>query len=41
VSTINSAAARLLEVDAGIVGSPVDQVLGREDLLPLAALVAR
>jgi two-component system nitrogen regulation sensor histidine kinase NtrY len=39
VSTINSAAARLLEVDAGIVGSPVDQVLGREDLLPLAALV--
>jgi two-component system nitrogen regulation sensor histidine kinase NtrY len=39
VSTINSSAARLLEVDAGIVGSPVDQVLGREDLLPLAALV--
>jgi two-component system nitrogen regulation sensor histidine kinase NtrY len=39
VSTINSAAARLLEVDPGIVGAPVDQVLGREDLLPLAALV--
>jgi two-component system nitrogen regulation sensor histidine kinase NtrY len=39
VSTINSAAARLLEVDAGIVGSPVEQVLGREDLAPLGALV--
>ena len=39
VSTINSAAARLLEVDAGIVGSPVDEVLGREDLVPLFALV--
>jgi two-component system, NtrC family, nitrogen regulation sensor histidine kinase NtrY len=39
VSTINSAAARLLEVDAGIVGSPVEQVLGREDLVPLGALV--
>jgi two-component system nitrogen regulation sensor histidine kinase NtrY len=39
VSTINSAAARLLEVDPGIVGSPVEQVLGREDLAPLAALV--
>src|SRR6266851_3655741 len=39
VSTINSAAARLLEVDAGIVGSPVEQVLGREDLLPLGVLV--
>jgi len=39
VSTINTAAARLLDVDAGIVGSPVDQVLGREDLLPLGALV--
>ena len=39
VSTINSAAARLLEVDAAIVGSPVEQVLGREDLVPLGALV--
>ena len=39
VSTINSAAARLLEVDPGIVGSPVEAVLGREDLLPLGALV--
>jgi two-component system nitrogen regulation sensor histidine kinase NtrY len=39
VSTINSAAARLLEVDPGVVGAPVEQVLGREDLLPLAALV--
>ena len=39
VSTINSAAARLLKVDAGIVGSPVEQVLGRDDLVPLAALV--
>jgi nitrogen fixation/metabolism regulation signal transduction histidine kinase len=39
VSTINAAAARLLDVDPGIVGSPVEQVFGREDLLPLAALV--
>jgi two-component system nitrogen regulation sensor histidine kinase NtrY len=39
VSTINSAAARLLEVDAATVGSPVEQVLGREDLVPLGALV--
>jgi two-component system, NtrC family, nitrogen regulation sensor histidine kinase NtrY len=39
VSTINAAAARLLEVDSGIVGSPVAQVFGREDLLPLGALV--
>ena len=39
VSTINSAAGRLLDVDPGIVGSPAEEVLGREDLLPLAALV--
>ncbi|MEO6239388.1 MAG: HAMP domain-containing protein, partial [Vicinamibacterales bacterium] len=39
VSTINSAAARLLDVDAAIVGSPVDEIFRREDLLPLAALV--
>jgi two-component system, NtrC family, nitrogen regulation sensor histidine kinase NtrY len=39
VSTINSAAGRLLDVDPGIVGSPADQMLGREDLAPLAALV--
>jgi two-component system nitrogen regulation sensor histidine kinase NtrY len=39
VSTINAAAARLLEVEPGVVGSPVEQVFGREDLLPLGALV--
>jgi two-component system, NtrC family, nitrogen regulation sensor histidine kinase NtrY len=39
VSTINTAAVRLLEVDPGIVGAPAEQVLGRDDLLPLAALV--
>ena len=39
VSTINAAAARLLDVDAAVVGSPVEQVFAREDLQPLAALV--
>jgi two-component system nitrogen regulation sensor histidine kinase NtrY len=39
ISTINTAAVRLLEVDPGIVGSPAEQVLGRDDLLPLGALV--
>jgi two-component system nitrogen regulation sensor histidine kinase NtrY len=39
VSTINAAAARLLEVDSAVVGAPVDQVLSRADLQPLAALV--
>jgi two-component system, NtrC family, nitrogen regulation sensor histidine kinase NtrY len=39
VSTINAAAVRLLEVDPGIVGAPAEQVLGRDDLVPLAALI--
>jgi two-component system, NtrC family, nitrogen regulation sensor histidine kinase NtrY len=39
VGTVNAAAARLLEVEPGIVGVPIDQVLAREDLQPLAALV--
>jgi two-component system nitrogen regulation sensor histidine kinase NtrY len=39
VSTINTAACRLLDVDPGIVGSPVEQVFGREDLVPLATLI--
>ena len=39
VSTINAAAARLLDVDPGIVGVPVDQVLARDDLQALASLV--
>ena len=39
VSTINAAAVRLLEVDAAVVGSPVEQVFARDDLQPLAALV--
>jgi two-component system nitrogen regulation sensor histidine kinase NtrY len=39
VSTMNAAAARLLEVDPGTVGAHVDQVLGRADLEPLAAFV--
>ena len=39
VSTINAAALRLLDVDPGSVGAPVDAVLGREDLLPLATLL--
>jgi len=39
VNTINAAALRLLHVDAGVVGSAVDQVFSREDLQPLATLV--
>jgi two-component system, NtrC family, nitrogen regulation sensor histidine kinase NtrY len=39
VSTMNAAAARLLEVDPGTVGAPVDQVLGRPDLEPLRAFI--
>src|SRR3954452_18453598 len=39
VSTVNAAAVRLLEVQSAIVGVPIDQVRGREDLQPLASLV--
>jgi two-component system nitrogen regulation sensor histidine kinase NtrY len=39
ISTINSAAVRLLEVEPGIVGTSAEQVLGRDDLLPLGVLV--
>jgi two-component system nitrogen regulation sensor histidine kinase NtrY len=39
ISTINTAAGRLLDVDPGIVGSPASQLFDREDLQPLAALV--
>jgi two-component system nitrogen regulation sensor histidine kinase NtrY len=39
VTTINGAALRLLGMDTAAVGTPVDQVLAREDLQPLAALV--
>ncbi|HEX6463713.1 MAG TPA: ATP-binding protein, partial [Vicinamibacterales bacterium] len=39
VSTMNAAAARLLDVDPGIVGAHVDQVLARPDLEPLAVFV--
>ncbi len=39
ISTINTAAGRLLAVDRTAVGAPFDQVLARDDLQPLAALV--
>ena len=39
VGTVNAAAVRLLEVEPAIVGVPIEQVLAREDLQPLAALV--
>ncbi|HEY2432994.1 MAG TPA: ATP-binding protein [Vicinamibacterales bacterium] len=39
VGTVNAAAVRLLAVEAGIVGAPIEQVLERDDLQPLAALV--
>jgi len=39
VNTINAAALRLLDVDTRVVGADVEQVFGRDDLQPLAALV--
>ncbi len=39
VSTMNAAAARLLEIDPGAVGAPVEQALGRAELEPLAVFV--
>jgi len=39
ISTMNSAAGRLLAVGSGVVGAPADQLFSREDLLPLGALV--
>ncbi len=40
IMTINSAAARLLSLDRGILGQPADVVLDRQDLRPLGALLA-
>ncbi len=39
VNTINTAARRLLDVDARVVGADVDDVFNRDDLQPLAMLV--
>jgi two-component system nitrogen regulation sensor histidine kinase NtrY len=41
VSTVNGAAMRLLKLDALVAGRPLATVLGREDLAPLAAAIAR
>src|SRR5438270_1771393 len=40
ITTINSAAARLLSLNRSIVGHPASAVFDRADLLPLAALLA-
>src|SRR5207253_10583725 len=40
ITTINTAASRLLSLDRTIVGQPVRAVLARPDLEPLAALLA-
>jgi two-component system nitrogen regulation sensor histidine kinase NtrY len=40
VTTINSAAARLLGLDAADIGRPAAQVFGRPDLRPVQALLA-
>jgi two-component system nitrogen regulation sensor histidine kinase NtrY len=40
ITTINSAAARLLSLDSGIVGQPATAVFARQDLQPLGALLA-
>ncbi|HSL23274.1 MAG TPA: ATP-binding protein [Vicinamibacterales bacterium] len=41
VSTINSAAARLIGLDQASVGAPAAEVFGREELQPLGALLRR
>ena len=40
VTTINSAAARLLGLDASVIGQPVAAVFGRQDLQPIGRLLA-
>ena len=40
VTTINSAASRLLTLDRGVVGQPARRVFDRADLQPLAALLS-
>jgi two-component system nitrogen regulation sensor histidine kinase NtrY len=40
ITTINSAAARLLSLDRSIVGQPANGVFARQDLQPLGALLA-
>jgi two-component system nitrogen regulation sensor histidine kinase NtrY len=39
VSTVNSAAARLLAVEASVVGHPVERVFSRPDLAPIGRLL--
>jgi two-component system nitrogen regulation sensor histidine kinase NtrY len=39
IETINSAALRLLEVDASVIGSLADDVLSRDDLRPLEVML--
>ena len=39
IATINSAALRLLDVDSGVIGSPVDSLFRRDDLRPLEPLM--
>ncbi len=39
VSTVNSAAARLLAVEASVVGHPVERVFARPDLAPIGRLL--
>jgi two-component system, NtrC family, nitrogen regulation sensor histidine kinase NtrY len=39
VTTINSAATRLLTLDSSVVGEPMTMVFGRPDLIPLCAIL--
>jgi two-component system nitrogen regulation sensor histidine kinase NtrY len=39
IQTMNGAALRLLDVDRSVVGTSVEEVFGREDLLPLRGLL--
>ncbi len=41
IGTVNDAARRLLGIDAEEAGRPVAEVLGRDDLLPLATLLRK
>ena len=41
IETVNSAAVRLLGVDAGVTGRPAEEVFDRDDLRPLQQIVRR
>ncbi|CAN5796450.1 ATP-binding protein [soil metagenome] len=41
IETVNSAAVRLLALEAGVIGQPVDTIFDRDDLRPLRQIIHR